>query len=268
MLTETDKKTIADYSIQWTRYRDNSGYYGSLVLLQDIFGPLLLTGDIENKKVCDIGSGTGRIVNMLLDAGAKHVIAVEPSDAFKVLEINTLPRKEKVTLMNDVGESLPAGKDIDFIVSFGVIDHIYDPMPTMKSAYRALKPGGKILIWIYGYEGNQLYLFIFKPIRYITKILPDKALALFCKLLCYAAEAYGFICRFLPLPLQSYFRNQFMKLDHQKRELTIYDQLKPAYAKYYRKKEAIDLLSGSEFINIKTYHRHGYSWTLVGEKPL
>lgn len=268
MITQIDKKTIADYSLQWTKYTDNSGYYGSVVLLQDIFGPLLSTDYVKDKRVCDIGSGTGRIVNMLLDAGAGHVVAVEPSEACKALQINTLPRKEKVTLIHDVGESLPPRGDIDLVVSFGVLDHIYDPKPTIRAAYNALKPGGKIVIWIYGYEGNRLYLSVFSPVWRVTKFLPHSALAFFCKLLCFTAEGYGTVCRFLPLPLRSYFLNHFMKLDHDKRELTIYDQLKPAYAKYYREKEAADLLSSSGFVNVKTYHRHGYSWTVSGERPL
>ena len=268
MITQTDKKTISDYSVQWTRYTDNSGYYGSVAMLQDIFGPLLPVEFVKDKKVCDIGSGTGRIVNMLLDAGARLVIAVEPSDAYKACEINTSLRKERVELINDIGESLPPRGDIDLIVSFGVLDHICDPMPTIRAAYRALKPGGKMLIWIYGHEGNKLYLSVFLPLRRITSLLPHKPLALVSKLLCFGAEAYGFSCRFLPLPLRGYFLKQFMKLDHDKRELTVYDQLKPAYARYYREQEAKGLLSDAEFINVRTYHRHGYSWTVMGEKPL
>lgn len=267
-LEQTDKQTILDYSLQWTRYTDNSGYYGSVALLQDIFGPLLPTDYVKNLTVCDIGSGTGRIVNMLLEAGAKHVVAIEPSEAYKALKVNTDSRKDRVTLIHDIGESLPPRGDIDLVVSFGVLDHITNPILTIKAAYKALKPGGKMLIWVYGYEGNQLYLSVFVPLRYITKRLPHDILAFICKLLCFAAELYGFMGRFLPLPLRSYFLNHFLKLTHDKRELTIYDQLRPTYAKYYRKQEAIKLLSTAGFINVEVYHRHGYSWTVVGNKPL
>ncbi len=98
MLTETDKKTIDDYSIQWTRFTDNSGYYGSVELLQDIFGPLLSVESVKDQEVCDIGSGTGRVVNMLLDAGARQVVAVDPSDAFYILANNIENRKDRMEL--------------------------------------------------------------------------------------------------------------------------------------------------------------------------
>ncbi|MDB4939275.1 MAG: class SAM-dependent methyltransferase, partial [Labilithrix sp.] len=79
-----DEKTIADFGQQWTNYRDNSGFYGSTELFEDAFGMLLPTAEIAGKRVADIGSGSGRIVSMLLALGAKEIFAVEPSEAFDV----------------------------------------------------------------------------------------------------------------------------------------------------------------------------------------
>ena len=57
------------------------------------------------------------------------------------------------------------------------------------------------------------------------------------------------------------------KLTPDKRRLNIYDQLNPAYAKYYTSQEAEALLREAGFDNILLYHRHGYSWTVIGTKP-
>jgi hypothetical protein len=51
-----------------------------------------------------------------------------------------------------------------------------------------------------------------------------------------------------------------------KRRLVIYDQLNPEYAKYYRREEAIALLADNGFKDVIAYHRHGYSWTVMGAK--
>ena len=67
--------------------------------------------------------------------------------------------------------------------------------------------------------------------------------------------------------MKNYMQSHLAKLNRKQRKLTIYDQLNPAYAKYYRKSEAINLLKKNFFIDIKTYHRHGYSWTVIGNKP-
>jgi hypothetical protein len=59
-------RTIADFGDQWQRYTDNEGYYGDVDILEGTFGPLLKLEEIEGKRVAEIGSGTGRIVKMLL----------------------------------------------------------------------------------------------------------------------------------------------------------------------------------------------------------
>jgi hypothetical protein len=56
-------------------------------------------------------------------------------------------------------------------------------------------------------------------------------------------------------------------MDHEKRVLIVYDQLRPAYARYYSKAEAVALLSAAGFADVQVHHRHGYSWTVTGTRP-
>ena len=69
-------RTIKDFGKQWLRYSDNEGYYGSLELFSDILSPFLKTEALKNCKVAEIGSGADRIVNMLLESGVQHIVAV------------------------------------------------------------------------------------------------------------------------------------------------------------------------------------------------
>jgi hypothetical protein len=130
-----------------------------------------------------------------------------------------------------------------------------------------LRPGGKCCIWLYGREGNELYLALVKPLRAVTTRLPDRALRAMSSVLNVAADAYIMGCRVFPLPLRDYMRCVFGKLDRRKRFLVIFDQLNPAYAKYYSEKEAWALLEQAGFADIKLHHRHGYSWTVLGRRP-
>ncbi|HEY4502307.1 MAG TPA: class I SAM-dependent methyltransferase [Candidatus Paceibacterota bacterium] len=263
---QIEKRTIDDFGEQWTNYRDNPGHYGSSKLLLNIFGPLLAQKDVEGSTVAEIGSGTGRIVNMLLDVGVSHVYAVEPSEACEILKDNTESRQKQITYMRIPGDALPANLQLDFAFSIGVIHHIPNPMPTLKAMYNALRPGGKILIWIYGREGNETYLSIIEPIRNITKKLPHSILMIICSVLLVFLELYIFLCRFLPLPMHDYMKNVLGNFPHSVRHMTIYDQLNPSYAKYYTKEESLLLLTEAHFHNIGIFHRHGYSWTLIGTK--
>jgi len=266
-MDKIEKQTIDDFGRQWINYTDNPGHYGSSELLLNIFGPLLTQKDIQNRTVAEIGSGTGRIVNMLLDVGVSHVHAVEPSDAFDVLKVNTEPRKKQVTYIHGPGEVLSPDLQLDFVFSIGVIHHIPDPTLTLEAAWKSLRKGGKILVWIYGREGNGAYLRIIEPIRKITQKLPHWLLIVICSILLIFLNFYIFLCRFLSLPMREYMLNVLGNFPGYVRHMTIYDQLNPSYAKYYTHDEALSLLTDANFEDVKIFHRHGYSWTLVGTKP-
>jgi SAM-dependent methyltransferase len=263
--SEIDRRTITDFGDQWSHYPDNSGYYGSLALFADICEPLLNIGNVAGKNVADIGSGTGRIVNMLLDAGAAHVTALEPSESFALAIANTADRADRVRVIHDVGTAIPQDQNFDLVLSIGVLHHVENPGPIVEAARRALKPGGMIFIWLYGREGNGIYLTVFEPLRAITRRMPHRVLAALCYLMDLMAMIYTAVSRILPLPMRAYMQNVYSRLAPDKRRLVVYDQLNPAYAKYYRENEARSLLEQNGFHNVRTYHRHGYSWSVIGE---
>lgn len=263
-----EQKTIQDFGDQWGRYRDNSGFYASLELFRDLLGPLLSAEELRGCRAADIGSGTGRIVNMMFAAGIGHVHAVEPApEAFEALCQNTADHREAITYHNVRGDELPAGLDLDYVLSIGVIHHIPDPAPTLRACFQALRPGGRCVIWLYGYEGNETYLRFAEPLRRLTVRLPHPVLAGLSQGLGVMLDGYIALCRRLPLPMRDYMVNVLGAMSRETRVLTIYDQLNPAYAKYYRQAEAEDLMRAAGFVDVRTHHRHGYSWTVSGTRP-
>jgi SAM-dependent methyltransferase len=261
------ERTVSDFGEQWSHFTTNEGYYGSLELFRDHVEPLIQAEEMRGCKVADIGSGTGRIVNMLLSAGVAHVTAVEPSDAFPVLQANTRRDVHRITYLRTTGDQLPPTGDLDAVVSFGVLHHIPDPAPVVRAAYNALRPGGKIIVWLYGHEGNELYLGVARPLRAATKLLPHAVLNLLSTALAAPLTVYGRLCTVAPLPMRDYMTGHINKLDWSVRVMTIYDQLNPAWAKYYRRAEAEALITTAGFRDVRLHHRHGYSWTVVGTKP-
>ncbi|CAG0997972.1 tRNA U34 carboxymethyltransferase [Burkholderiales bacterium] len=264
------QQTIADFGDQWTRYTSNDGFYGSQELFADILNGLLASADFRDRRVLDIGSGTGRIVQMALGAGAEQVTAVEPSDAHDVLVRNvaSLPPEmaSRVRSLRCAGEELPADVSADIALSIGVLHHIPDPAPVVARVREALAPGGRLLVWLYGKEGNGLYLALVLPLRAVTRRLPHALLSAVVWLLYGGLVAYRQLCRLAPLPLGDYLENALFRMSPDKRRLVIYDQLNPAYAKYYTRAEAISLLERQGFRNVRAASRRGYSWTVVGER--
>ena len=260
-------RSIADFGEQWSAYRDNPGYYGSPELFADILEPLMRVEEVRDKTVADIGSGTGRLVRMLAAAGARRIVAVEPSEAMAVLRRNTADIADRTEYVHARGEDLPGHETLDLVLSVGVLHHVPDPRPIVRRAYEALRPGGRMLVWLYGREGNGLYLALALPLRGLTRRLPHAALAGLCRVLDVPLVAYMRLCGRLPLPLHDYMSRHLARLSPEVRRLTIYDQLNPAWARYYTRAEAVELLSGAGFADVRAHHRHGYSWTVVGTRP-
>jgi SAM-dependent methyltransferase len=265
-VAENDR-TIRDFGEQWSHYGENEGFYGSVELLQDMFGPLLATDELRGARVADIGSGTGRIVRMLAGAGAAHIVAVEPSVGVDVLRENVADLGDRVEVVHARGDELPTDRGFDFVVSIGVIQFIEDPLPTLEAALRSLRSGGRLLIWVYGKEGNEAYVRFVQTLRAVTTRLPHAALAALCAALNALVSVYIAACRVLPLPMRDYMRNTLARVSREQRKLTIYDQLNPSYARYYEAPELKALLERAGFTDVRLHHRRGYSWTALGVRP-
>ena len=180
---DTQEKTIKDFGDQWGVYTTNDGYYASTELFQDILGPLLSINEIKNSKVIDVGSGTGRIMKMILDCGADFAVGIEPSDAFFVLKENLRSKKENILLLHIRGDEINFNNEFDYAFSIGVLHHIPNPNKTVKNIYDSLKINGRFIFWVYGKEGNSIYLTIILFIRKITTIIPHKILENFVNIL-------------------------------------------------------------------------------------
>jgi SAM-dependent methyltransferase len=267
MTAELQARTIADFGEQWTSYPDSEGFFGSAALFNDFLNPLVSDRDVAGRRVAEIGAGAGRFVNVLAQADARHIVAIEPSDAFGVLCQNTARFKDRITYFNVTGDRLPRTGDLDYVFAIGVLHHIPDPGPVVAAAFDALRSGGRLAVWLYGREGNTLYLLLCRSLWWLTRRLPHRGLDRFVRAMYPMFWCYLTACRWIPLPLAVYMRRVMLPLTPAKRKLVIYDQLNPAYAKYYTQDEARDLLVRHRFTDIRLHHRHGISWTVVGTKP-
>lgn len=263
-----EERTIRDFGQQWTHYGDNDGFYGSGELFADMLAPLLSPAELAGKQVAEIGSGTGRIAAMMLEAGAAHVLAVEPSDGFAVAQQNLARYGERVSFLHGRGEDMPRDPVFDVIVSIGVLQFIPEPGPTVDAAFAALKPGGRMFIWLYAKEGTALYRAVAHGLRMIARCLPHAALAAMVRVVDLPLAAYIAASRRIALPLAPYLRRVLGRFSAEKRRLVIYDQLNPTHARYDSRAEAERLLTRSGFVDVQLHHRHGYSWSVVGRKPV
>ena len=53
----------------------------------------------------------------------------------------------------------------DLVFSIGVIHHLEYPEQALAQMVRAVKPGGRVLIWVYGRENNRWLVTVLDPLR-------------------------------------------------------------------------------------------------------
>jgi len=156
------KESYKDFGNQFKIDNDIGGYWGSKSLLKQMVYPFNLNL-IKKKTIAEVGSGSGRILKNLLTYFPKKIVAIEPSQAIEVAKKNI--QNEKVEFLNLKGQDISFEKKFDFVFSLGVIHHIPQYNSVLKKIYKSLKNNGKFIIWVYGREGNELYLLIFNNLR-------------------------------------------------------------------------------------------------------
>ena len=103
-----------------------------------------------DKSVLDIGCGNGYVLSRYAAAGA-FTHGVDITD--RAIEISRR-RFAEMGLAGEFtridGQRLPVeDSSLDVVTSMGVLHHVPDPDPLVDDAFRALKPGGEMIIMLY-----------------------------------------------------------------------------------------------------------------------
>lgn len=141
---------------------------------QKIIDGAILPENIKNKCVVEIGASDFTFSEMMIDRGASKVIAFEPSDLFQaknplIHHIDTFFDPEKIPV---------APGEIDLIVMRHVLEHVPDPLYTIKQLVSIAKPGAKLYIEVPNandiIEKNRFYDFFYEHVTYFNPDLLTK----------------------------------------------------------------------------------------------
>ncbi len=257
------KESYKDFGEQFLTDTDIGGYWGSVELLKEIVFPFDLNL-IKDKKIMDVGIGSGRVSNNLLKYEPSNLVAIEPSDAIDIAKENI--KSHKIEFLKIKGQDINFNGEFDFAFALCVIHHIPEYKEVLKKISTSLKPNGKFIAWVYGKEGMETYIFLLKNLRRITSIMPDFLLRIFSQFLAILTYPYGFLCKFFPLPLKKYFVTMFNRFSFKHKSYVIFDQFNPSFYKYFSKKELNDALDEAGFEIDSLVNTVGHQYTVVCNK--
>lgn len=249
--------------------------------LESYFNPLIDFKDLKNKTVLDAGCGGGRLIYITAtQSSTAEVIGVDLSNAVFTAFKNTKHLNNVTIIQADITK-LPFKKSeiFDFIYSVGVLHHMPNPKAGFSSLVQNLKEGGQILAWVYGKEGNLLYINFADPIRKLfTSKLPFKV-NLF---LSFVMTSFLWILVWLVyfpvnlifgknisnklLPMNEYL-NYFRKRGFNDFWRTVFDKMVPTISFYISKEEFTDWFTSNN-LDCEIKFRNGHSWTGLGKQKL
>ena len=259
----TTQKKQDEWHEQWTLFQDNERF-----LFEEWIAPATLS-DFSGKTVLECGCGGGQHTSFVAPLAAS-VTAVDLNTTDIARERNRQYTNIRFVEADIANMDLQEQYDLAFCV--GVIHHTDDPDRTFDNIYKHCKPGGKVIIWTYSAEGNELVRWFVEPARKLFfRWMPHSVLVFASKLLTLFMLAPVYTIYLLPfmsfLPYYEYFQN-FRKLSFNRNVLNVYDKLNAPQVKFTTLEKARQWFNTSRFIEktISIRHYAGVSYACVGVK--
>ncbi len=133
---------------------------------------------LEGKLVLDAGAGLGRFSEIALNHGG-HVVSVDLTRAIDVAYENLHSRGNIHFIQADIFRLPFRPETFDFVYSWGVIHHTPDPPAAFRKLPPLVKPGGKLMVFVYA-SYNKAYRSVTEFYRRFTTRLPQRLLLKLC----------------------------------------------------------------------------------------
>lgn len=219
--------------------------------------------DWKGKTFLDAGCGAGRNSHWAMSYGAQSCVAMDLDDRSLDAARRNLAKFSTAEVRKCSIYDIPFDNEFDIVFSIGVIHHLNDPELALRKLAQAAKPGGRVLIWVYGYENLEFYVNVLNPLR---KLLFSWMPLGLVRLLAWLPTAVLWTllrAGFTPLEyLRLLRRFSFRHLHH-----IVFDQMLPRTAFYWRKEQAARLLEQAGLRDIEIAWVNEVSWSVIGTKP-
>ncbi len=119
----------------------------------------------QNARFLDGGCGIGRNAYWPMTYGARGGVAVDVDDRTLGRARHNLAPFPNLEVRKQSIYEITEQNAFDVAFSIGVVHHLSDPDAAVARLTRAVKPGGLVLLWLYGRENNGWIVHLFNPLR-------------------------------------------------------------------------------------------------------
>ena len=219
--------------------------------------------DWQGKNFLDVGCGMGRNSFWPLKYGAASGVAVDIDEQSLESARRNLKSFPRMQVMRASVYELPFEDRFDLVFSIGVIHHLEHPEQALERMVRAVKPGGRVLIWVYGRENNACLVSVIDPLR--RMLFSRLPIGVVHHLSLYLAIPVWLLLRLGVRPIE-YFR-LIAKFDFQHLRAIIFDQMLPRIAHYWPREAVAGMMEQAGLEDIRLSWVNQMSWSAIGTRP-
>jgi len=216
----------------------------------------------RNARFLDAGCGIGRNSHWAMLEGAAGGVAMDIDERSLAAARKNLAPHRALEVRNQSIYDIPEQDAFDVVFSIGVIHHLAEPAAALARLTRAAKPGGHVLIWVYGRENMGWLTRYFDPIR--KGLFSRMPLRFVYHLSLYATVALWLALR-LGLSRLEYYK-LLRRLTFRHLRAIVFDQMIPRIAHYWPKEFVEGLARDAGWEDIRLVHVNGMSWSASGRK--
>ena len=249
------------FGYEWTTYSEMRPEYEEQFRRWTVH---LSPQEWSGKTFLDVGCGMGRNSYWPLSYGAASGVAIDVDQGSLAAARQTLAPFANGAVREMSAYEIDYTSSFDIAFSIGVIHHLEFPEVAIRQMVKATKPGGRVLIWVYGLENNEWLVNVLDPARKaLFSRLPIRLLhhlAVYPTALLWAGLRLG-------VGRSEYFR--FLRgITFRHLRSIVFDQMLPKIAHYWPRETVEGLMRNAGLQGVRLAWVNEMSWSAIGTKPV
>jgi SAM-dependent methyltransferase len=217
----------------------------------------------RGKTFLDVGCGMGRNSYWPMKYGASEAVAIDVDKSSLAAARQNLAGFPHATVRELSAYDIDYADRFDLVFSIGVIHHLEAPELALAQMVKAARPGGQVLIWVYGLENNEWLIRFLDPIR--KRLFSRLPVAVTHHLSIYPAALVWLALRLGAGRIEYLRLMRTMTFRHVRS--IVFDQMLPNIANYWSREAVARLMYGAGLVDVRLAWVNEMSWSAVGVKP-